>query len=421
VARARKKVKRHSKKKGKKNILKNFQASSGGLILVALFLGSTIAYAFLSGGSLAFGGDSVEGEPPENRRTAEALKNPYDVTQEFIDKGKDTYQQFCVGCHFEDGSGPPEHSPQEMAPHHTEGDYFWLASYGLPGSEMQGWSDVFTPEQRWEVTTYMRRVLAGLSEGEVVDHSAHEQTASSPTIAPATTQPTLQELSLKEEFNSLVDGLKYTPEGSVWARFVNIKLVNGTFFEEYAGTRIEPDSFYGVKIVGMFSADYPDGSWIELHDVGYEGSNFLPRNSLEMMNVVTTRPLIYGHRKNVNFVLDLMNNPAGKRSAYDTFKPLIDSMNETAAMSEVFLINAPYSDMRYSSLNLVEGGLEMITAYRITDMSALDMERYEGLKDTSTERGFSEFEITQDGDIFITRLVSSNASLVIDLFDNKLL
>ncbi len=420
MARTRKRVKKQSKGKTRKNILKDLQANSGGLILIALFLGSTIAYAFLSGGSLGFGNGGSEGDPPENRRTAEGLKNPYDVTQQFLDKGKDTYIKFCVGCHFEDGGGPPQHSPKEMAPHHTEGDYFWITSYGLPGTEMAAWREALTPEQRWQVTTYMRRVLAGLSEGSG-EHQEHEQTTPSVTTTPLQAQLSLEELSLKEEFNSLADGLKYTPEGTGWARFVNIKLINGTPLEEYAKTRVEPDSFYGVKIIGMFSADYPDNTWIELHDVGFDGSDFVPRNSLEMMNFITTRPFIYGHRKNVNFVLDLMNNPTGKRTAYDLFKPLLDAMNETVGIAEIFLINTPFSDMRYSSLNPVENGSEMITAYRITDMSSLDLERFEDLKASSRELGITEFDILVEDDILLTRLVSSNATVILDFYDNKLL
>jgi mono/diheme cytochrome c family protein len=403
----RKKVKKQFRRTERKDIVKDLKSNTGVLILVVLFLGSTIGYAFLSGGSLGFGGsNSLAGEPPENRQTARGLVNPYAVTQDFLDEGKEIYLRLCVGCHLEDGSGPPEHSVKEMAPHHTEGDYFWITTYGLPGTEMLGWKDVLTPEERWKVITYMRRILAGItSEGGT--HEFHGEPVRSPTTEMRKPQPSMEELSLKENFDSLQDGLRYTPVGAFWARFVNVKLIIGTPIEEFARQKVQPDAFYGVKIIGMFSADFPDNTWIELHDVGYDEFNFVPRNSIGMTNIVSTRPFIYGHTKNVNMVLTLLNNPR-QRTAYDTFRPLLEVLNESAGIAEIYFIDTPYSDMRYDSYSPVKDGIERVTAYRIKNISAFDFEKYERLKNSSLERGIIEFEIFQKDNIFLTRLVSSN-------------
>ncbi|MFQ5816170.1 MAG: c-type cytochrome [Candidatus Hydrothermarchaeaceae archaeon] len=412
MAKRRKRLKKQTKRKDGTRIFKDIRSNTGVLILVALFLGSTIGYAFLSGGSLSIGGDAASGEPPENRQTAGGFENPYAVTQDFLDRGKDIYLRLCVGCHFEDGSGPTEHSIKEMAPHHTQGDYFWISTYGLVGTEMLGWKEALTPEERWQVVMYARRVLAGVyEEGEA--HQEPQQPASTATIESRKSQPSMEELALKGDFDSLADGLKYTPEGALWAGFVNVKLITGTPLEEYARTRVTSDDFYGVKIIGMFYANYPDNTRIELHDVGYDEFNFIPRNSIGITNIVSVRPFIFGHTKNVNMVLSLLNNPSGQRTAYKTFRPLLDAMNESVGFVEIYLIDTPYSDMRYDSYNAVEDGVERVTAYRIKDISAIDLARYEKLKNSSPERGITDFEIIQKDDIFLIRLISSNLTALL--------
>lgn len=409
MGKKQKKTKRQSKRK-ESRILENLRKNKGIFALVALFLGSTIAYAFLSGGSLSTGGKAA-GDPPENRLPAEGMKNPYAVTQEFIDKGRATYLRLCVACHLEDGSGPPEHSVKEMAAHHTEGDYYWLATYGSAGTAMPPWKDVLTPEERWQVISYMRQVLGGAIGGEA--HEGHEQPTPSATTGPFKAQPSIDKLALSENFDSLADGLKLTPEGAFWARFVNVKLVPRTPLEELAISRVEPDAFYGVKIIGMLAADYPDNTWLELHDVGYDEFNFAPRNQIGITNILSTRPFIFGHTKNVNMVLNLLNNPR-QRTAYNTFEPLLGAMNENVGIAEIYLIDSTFADMKYVSLNSTKEGIEIITAYRLTNSSALDLGKYEKLSDTSLERGITKFEIFQTDDIFFTRLVSSNLTTLLN-------
>ncbi len=383
--------------------------SKGVLLAIGLLVFSTFAYAFLSGGNLDLqenGGEVAGFEPPEDRDAAHDMKNPYAETQEFLDEGKRIYLQRCVECHLEDGSGPKEHSVKEMASHHTEGDYFWVATYGLPNTKMQAWRDVLIPEERWKVTSYMRRVLGGVEEPGLPE-------AAPEPAEPMKPQPELSLLSLPENFDSLGDGLKMTPEGVFWARFVNAKLALGTPLEEHAQARIQPDPFYGRKIVGMFSADYADNTWLEFHDLGYDEPNALPRYSIGMINDVSARPFVYGHAKNVNTAMDLRKNPGKYRTAYDTFGYLMGKVNEGVAVAEVFGVMGPFADMGYLSLNSTEKGIERITAYRITNQSAVPIEALESLRNSFAESGLSEYEYKQEQDILFVKMVSSNLTVLL--------
>lgn len=135
------------------------------IFAVVIFVGSIIGYALLSGGSLGFGRAKNEaGEPPVNRQLAEKMRNPYQVDEAFLAKGKEIYLQKCAECHLADGSGPEYHPLSLHGRHHSPGDYTWVATYGIPGSIMEGYQNNLTVEERWQVITYMRRVLAGVKE-----------------------------------------------------------------------------------------------------------------------------------------------------------------------------------------------------------------------------------------------------------------
>lgn len=155
----RKRPKEHGSKKPEKRNLTFI------LFAVVIFVGSILGYALLSGGSLGLGGGEGEaGEPPTERRFAEQMSNPYVVDEAFVEKGKAIYQERCLSCHLADGSGPEYHSILVHGQHHSQGDYFWITTYGIPGSIMKGQQKELTIEERWQVVAYVRRELAGVRE-----------------------------------------------------------------------------------------------------------------------------------------------------------------------------------------------------------------------------------------------------------------
>jgi hypothetical protein len=232
------------------------------------------------------------------------------------------------------------------------------------------------------------------------------------TIGPPTNTPLtpaeadISKTSLPENFNSLSDGLKLTPAGVQWAQFINVKLVQGTSLEPYIKDRVQHDSFYWKKIVGMYSADYSETSWIELHDLGVEAT-VEPREFLGMNNVVTTRPFVYGHAENVKKVLDLFENPGAYPTAYEAFKPVLMNVKDGDA-DLAFVMAEPnaFADMMYFSLKSLDGSLtEKVVVYSIANSSALDMTKYEDKAANAVERGFTLYEVQKEGKLLNIRVI----------------
>jgi len=206
----------------------------------------------------------------------------------------------------------------------------------------------------------------------------------------------LSALSLPENFKSIADGLKLTPAGVNRAYFVNTKILSGTEMEDqYLVNIVEPDSFYGKKIIGMFSADFSATSWIEIHDLGYDSRNdtsLKGKDQPGMKNIVNTRPLLYGHSQNVDNALKLMNDPNSMSNSYSTFKPLLDSVEyQNAAYALVIKETNKFSDINYMSMTPTGGKLELVKAYRITD-------------NKSIPAGFGKYNPETKGNILVIKI-----------------
>jgi hypothetical protein len=186
----------------------------------------------------------------------------------------------------------------------------------------------------------------------------------------------LSTLSLPGNFKSIADGLKLTPAGVNRAYFVNTKMLSGTGMEEkYLVDNVEPDSFYGKKIIGMYSADFSTSSWIEIHDLGYDSRNdssLKGKDQPGMKNIVYTRPLLYGQSQNVDNVLKLLNDPGSMTTSYSTFKPLLDSFDNQNAAYELVIEEAnKFSDINFMSITPAGGKFDLVKAYRITDNKSI--------------------------------------------------
>lgn len=228
-----------------------------------------------------------------------------------------------------------------------------------------------------------------------------------PTSTPLTPdEADISKATLPKNFDSISDGLRLTPVGIKWAQFINVKLVQGTSLEPYAKNRVEPDSFYWEKIVGMYSADYSENSWIELHDLGKEAT-VKPRKFKGMDNIVTTRPFVFGHAENVKKVLSLFENPEAYPTAYETFKPVLENVkDDEAGMAIVLLDPSAFADLAYFSLReTAPGNVEKIVVYRVSNSSALNMTKYEERAATAMERGFIQYEVKKVDDILNIKMV----------------
>ncbi len=224
-----------------------------------------------------------------------------------------------------------------------------------------------------------------------------------PGQATQTQQADLSALSLPENFRSIADGLKLTPAGITKAYFINTKLIAGTDMESQLMQQVEPDGFYGKKVIGMYSADYSVGSWIELHDLGYDqrtDSSVKAVVEPDKKNVVNTRPLIYGHTQNVDNVLKLMNDPSSMENSYSTFKPLLDAVDyQNAAYTLVVETKYNFSDLNYMGLTRTGDTLELIKAFHISDAKSIPS-------------GLNKYNPETKGDVLIIKLTGDFKTLI---------
>ncbi|HMB44449.1 MAG TPA: PCYCGC motif-containing (lipo)protein [Candidatus Methanoperedens sp.] len=225
-------------------------------------------------------------------------------------------------------------------------------------------------------------------------------------LSAATPAPSidLSTLSLSENFKSIADGLKLTQSGINRAYFVNTKLITGTELEnQLLNKQVQPDSFYGKKIIGMFSADYSTNSWIELHDLGYDSKNdgaLKGRTEPGMKNIVITRPLVYGHSQNVDNVLKLISDPNSMNTSYPAFKPLLDAVDyQNAAYTIVIETKNKFSDINYMGLTPAGGKIELVRAFNVTDSKSIPS-------------GFSKYNPETKGNILVIKTTGDYAAVM---------
>ncbi len=119
------------------------------VLLIAVF--STLLLSVLATAAQA------QGEPPSPYA---GLKNPFSwddtSTQE---KGKELYQQSCLGCHGINGGNMAGADfsaidyPQSLE--ERPDFYFWVLSEGSRDRGMPSFKSFFSEEQRWQVLTYL--------------------------------------------------------------------------------------------------------------------------------------------------------------------------------------------------------------------------------------------------------------------------
>jgi len=140
------------------------------------------------------------------------------------------------------------------------------------------------------------------------------------TAVPATTasQADLSALSLPDNFKSLSDGLKFIPSGISWVYFANLKKETGIEQGYMHG-----QDFYGTPLIGMLNLEYPDGSFVELHDIGKNLASVKSNAGTNIDNILYTRPYIFSTKDRTNSVLALIKEP-GNATAYNTYKNILE-------------------------------------------------------------------------------------------------
>lgn len=235
------------------------------------------------------------------------------------------------------------------------------------------------------------------------------------TSVPVTTAPQtdLSSLSLPNNFKSLSDGLKLIPPGPSWAYFTNLK--QGVGIEQGA---MEPVDFYGVQIIGMLNLEYPDGSFVELHDIGKNLASVKSNAGNNVDNILNTRPFIYSTKDRTSSVMALMKAP-GNETAYNSYKSILDKVDDENAGFAKINTNAPlFANVSY--IGLVKSGNDVTgeLAFSIKDSTSVPLAKYNDLKNSSSGRGFRSYDVIMQNNTLIIRMTSNLNSVVSEATKN---
>ena len=101
---------------------------------------------------------------------ARALKNPYPLTPERLISARAHWVDHCATCHALDGSGntalgknmyPPAPDMRDATTQSlTDGELFYIISNGVRFTGMPAWGGEHSPEDTWELVSFIRRLLA---------------------------------------------------------------------------------------------------------------------------------------------------------------------------------------------------------------------------------------------------------------------
>lgn len=111
--------------------------------------------------------------PPEQIESARQVTNPYPVTPELVEQGKQVFEGkgFCRTCHGIDGKGlggdidpdnfrgplPRNFTDKEWQAARTDGELLWILKNGSKGTAMAPFIPlVLTEEEAWKVISYVR-------------------------------------------------------------------------------------------------------------------------------------------------------------------------------------------------------------------------------------------------------------------------
>ena len=129
------------------------------LIAIPVFL-------IVSGLAVALPPLTIEAYPETYLRPSE----PFDAVS--ISYGAELYTEHCVDCHGYQGKGNgikartlstvlPDMLTEPHTVEHTPGDFFYWVSYGMDDTDMPGYADKLSEEERWDMVNYVYALSRG--------------------------------------------------------------------------------------------------------------------------------------------------------------------------------------------------------------------------------------------------------------------
>ncbi len=236
-----------------------------------------------------------------------------------------------------------------------------------------------------------------------------------------------EEHLIKKDFNTVKDGLKLVPASPLLVQFASIENIKGTELERLIRDlgALPPYEQYRAIVTKALIADYPDRSWVELHEVNHREvklnyTSAYRYKDLEVkitphgLAVVTaTSPVIFGYTDRVEETVDLMLNNTTAWSAYQTCFPLIERSRSDANLALIrtdatYVYDAYYMGASYAGKGIYrfEAVLHLNSSANESDLNEfksnlLQRELY------AQSRNFTEYKVNFELDYAIVNATGS--------------
>jgi len=223
------------------------------------------------------------------------------------------------------------------------------------------------------------------------------------------------------DFNSLSDALEMTPPGITQATFIDFEAMQGTPLEQLA-RQVSPieevNRLYQSSTTKMYltylnntplllTTIYPRKIAFDYTVLPYPYLDYslLARSDTGAINVMGD-PIIYTSLENAVKVIDILEGYANK-TAYDQFALLLNQTEEDPYQRIGAKTN--FSDQSYDGIKEKDGLYERTRIY--INASKNLTTRVAELESNSSERGFKEYNLTQNKNITIVRIISDLAAV----------
>lgn len=218
------------------------------------------------------------------------------------------------------------------------------------------------------------------------------------------------------ELNSINDGLAATAENAVVVQYFDIMAIRGTPLELIIGNTSQLDGIYGSQVNKMYTAQYIDDTWFNMHEISpqvvafqyylspdlYNGYQLLSRGN-NVYNVVG-EPMLFGEKAQLESALDAIEGESAPNTEFDR---ILEFVEPGAEMQRLLVIEDGFADQYYLEMKLEDDMSYSRTTVYLNPTEAT-INNVTSLAANSSERALFYDVYSEDDILKVT--VSSNVS-----------
>ena len=225
---------------------------------------------------------------------------------------------------------------------------------------------------------------------------------------------------INQPFYSISDALKLTPPGSETASYADMDGMSPQM-KDWAKSQLpvdEVDKLYNSTTTIIYYAKLPalqenasnflllSTMYPERNDFNYiviqNTTNILRRMDTGAINLMGT-PVIYApNDKTAGDVLEIIFSLNKTNTSYDQYEGLLTNVED--ASYQIVNSNVTFAKQFYMGMKFQNGTYERTTAY--LNVNPTLVRKFNQLKTNSTQKGFTQYNITQSGNYTIVKIAA---------------